>query len=376
MKPALCELLETDILDTMNFMKRLLRKELLFSLAILIAGLLLLEVAARWLVNRNTPEPAVPPSIGQYDRQLGWSLKPLAYDISRRTGQLVEYQINSKGLRSPETTYEKPAGILRIVLLGDSRTFGFGVPIEKHFSTLLGGYFDNVEVINMGVGGFGVDQELLFLEQEGFRYQPDIVIAYVAHYSNERHMHTERFGKQKPRFVLEDGKLVLTGSPVPAPETAAAPTSLLKALHRWLAARSIAYRTIMTGVLAAIRGQSSGAATSTQDELSETDASFRQEMYDLGAAIVFEMNDASARQGARFVLVTQVPELYAAATGRQILTLDAIPVLANHRFDLPDDLGHINEAGNGALAWEIARFLAANQLVPGRDMSQWTTQKP
>ena len=66
----------------------------------------------------------------------------------------------------------------------------------------------------MGVGGFGVDQELLYLRQEGFRYEPDLVLAYVAHYGDHRHMHTERWGKKKPRFVLIDGELVLKNSPV------------------------------------------------------------------------------------------------------------------------------------------------------------------
>jgi hypothetical protein len=72
---------------------------------------------------------------------LGWSLRPFSHGTSNRTGYDIEYRINSKGLRDEETTYEKPEGSFRIVLLGDSRTFGFGVPIEKHFSTLLEGYF-------------------------------------------------------------------------------------------------------------------------------------------------------------------------------------------------------------------------------------------
>ncbi len=68
----------------------------------------------------------------------------------------VEYRINSKGLRDNETTYDKPEGVFRIVVIGDSNTFGVGVPIEKHFTRLLEGYFRDLEVINLGVGGFGM----------------------------------------------------------------------------------------------------------------------------------------------------------------------------------------------------------------------------
>ncbi len=355
-------------------MKRFLRKELIFSVVILLIGLVLLELAARWLVARNVPEPAVPPAIGQFDSRLGWGLKPGACATSRATGEPVTYCINAQGLRGPERPYAKPAGTFRIILLGDSRTFGFGVPLEDHFSTLLEGYFDRVEVINLGVSGYGVDQELLFLQYEGFRYQPDLVIAYVAHYANERHLHTERFGKQKPRFVLTDGKLVLTNSPVPA-EAAPGPSSFPRQVHRWLADRSVAYRTLTTGILAAARG-GSGGATSSQAEMSEQSAAGQRELYELGAAIVFAMNDAAAQNGAKFVLVSQVPELTETAKQRPILTLDATAALANWKFDLPNDLGHINAAGNGALAWEIARFLGDKGLIPAAHIPQGFVQKP
>ncbi|MBM4459436.1 MAG: hypothetical protein FJ011_17040 [Chloroflexi bacterium] len=357
-------------------MKRLLRRELLFSLVITLVGLLLLELAARWLIARNMPEPAVPASIGQFDSRLGWSLKPLAHAISRRTGQPVEYRINSQGLRGPETTYEKPAGVFRIVLLGDSRTFGFGVPIAQHYSTLLAGYFDKVEVINLGTSGYGVDQELLFLEYEGFRYRPDLVIAYVAHYSNQRHMYTERFGKQKPRFVLKDGKLTLTNSPVPSPAADAQPASAPKQIHRWLADQSVLYRIIVAGALQAIRPTAPPASSAPGEEMSETPEAFVREMLELGAAIVFEMHDASARRGAQFVLVTQIPELHDAALRRSLPSLDVTSALANRAFDLPDDLGHINEAGNGALAWEIAAFLVRERLIPAAHPTPTRSQEP
>jgi hypothetical protein len=126
-------------------------------------------------------EPLVPPEVGRCDSQLGWALRAGEVSVSHRTGLPVEYRINSKGLRDNETTYDKPEGVFRIVVIGDSNAFGVGVPIEKHFTQLLEGYFRDLEVINLGVGGFGIDQELLFLRTEGFRYRPDLVIAYMPH---------------------------------------------------------------------------------------------------------------------------------------------------------------------------------------------------
>ncbi len=169
-------------------MKSFLKKLLFISITFL-ATLALLDIAYRIFIE---PADVVPREIGRFDRTLGWSLDPNASASSSRTGQKITYRINSKGLRDDETDFAKPAGTFRIVLLGDSRTFGYGVPIGKHFSKLLDGYFDHLEVINMGVSGYGVDQELLFLRSEGFHYQPDLVIAYVAHFGDHRYMYSNR----------------------------------------------------------------------------------------------------------------------------------------------------------------------------------------
>ena len=316
-------------------------------------GALLLEGGSRLLVSS---EPTVPIQVGQFDEVLGWSLKPLSSGISSRTGYDIEYRINSRGLRDDETGYAKPKGTFRIVLLGDSRTFGYGVPIKKHFSTLLEGYFKNVEVINMGVGGFGVDQELLSLRSEGFRYGPDLVLAYVAHYGAHRHMHTERFGKKKPRFVIIDGKLALTNSPVVDSQGA------LPKIHGWFRRTSNAYRLFYDRLMNFLSQNQLGPKQ--QDEQDSKAEAFRKELHALGSAIIFAMDEESSIHGATFVLVTQVKELHRATLDKEILSLDVSKPLFNSKFSLPDGLGHINEAGNGVLAWQIAAFLQTNRLIP------------
>jgi hypothetical protein len=319
-------------------------------------GVLFLEGVARVF---GSMEHTVPRGIGQFDEVLGWSLKPLSYGVSSRTGYEIEYRINSKGLRDDETNYAKPGGTFRIVLIGDSRTFGFGVPIDKHFSTLLEGYFKDVEVVNMGVGGFGVDQELLYLRSEGFRYEPDVVLAYVAHYGDHRHMHGERFGKSKPRFVFIDGNLTLRNSPVIQTK------GVYRNVHDWFVRKSRAYE-YLTMLLGSDR--QTALARKQVDEQNSTDELFRKELHKLGEAIINTMHEESSSHGATFVLVTQVNQLHQAALKKQILSLDVSDPLSNEKYRLPDDLAHINEAGNGVLAWEIATFLRKNQLIPNKHL--------
>ena len=49
----------------------------------------------------------------------------------------VDVNINSKSLRDYEYAYTKPKDVYRILVLGDSFTFGWGVPFENTFSKVL-----------------------------------------------------------------------------------------------------------------------------------------------------------------------------------------------------------------------------------------------
>ena len=89
---------------------------------------------------------------------------------------------NSFGLRSPETTLEKPPGVRRIVLLGDSFTEGVGVEDGKRWSDLLGPLLEArtgcpVEVINCAESGTGPDDYLRAYAQLCGDFEPDLTVA-------------------------------------------------------------------------------------------------------------------------------------------------------------------------------------------------------
>jgi hypothetical protein len=334
-----------------------------FTIVIIISIIaLLLEGATRLFLLDKIPEAAIPKDLGQFDKILGWTKLPLSSGVSSRTGYEIEYKINSKGLRDSETSYEKTDSVFRIVLLGNSQTFGFGVPIDKHFSRLLEGYFKNVEVINMGIDGYGVDQMLLYLGYEGFKYNPNLVMVFVPHYGDNRHMHSERFGKNKPRFLLKYGKLVLTDVPVVNNSPISA-NSVFRELDRLFIKYSKAYGIIRISILD-LNSQVSKQKQEDKKDL-KNDA-FVKELNELGAAIVFEMEKEAKAHGASFVLVTKIDSLYNAALKKQFYTLDVNRPLSNHLFLLPDGLMHLNEAGNGAFAWVVANFLQSKQLIPNK----------
>jgi lysophospholipase L1-like esterase len=93
----------------------------------------------------------------------------------------VSVSLNSHGLRDVEIPYAKPPGEKRILLLGDSVAFGWGVTqgetVSDRMEPLLSARTgEDWQVINAGVNGYNTEQEEIFLRLEGLSYSPDIVI--------------------------------------------------------------------------------------------------------------------------------------------------------------------------------------------------------
>jgi lysophospholipase L1-like esterase len=92
----------------------------------------------------------------------------------------VDIATNSKGLRDREIPYERTPGTLRVVMLGDSVTLGWGVRPEQTYSKLLEGMFAEkgikAEVVNTGVGNFKTVQEVEYFLTEARKYDPDFVV--------------------------------------------------------------------------------------------------------------------------------------------------------------------------------------------------------
>jgi hypothetical protein len=148
-----------------------------------------------------------------YHPTRGWALRPGLSRVEAFDNKTLSS--NSRGLRgSSEHAYEKPLGTLRILTFGDSFTFGDGVSDDETWTYFLEKLLPGSEVINFGIHGYGHDQMLLYLREEGMKYHPDIVILGFVSRDMERNMLSFR-DYAKPRFVLDGGRLVLTNTPLP-----------------------------------------------------------------------------------------------------------------------------------------------------------------
>jgi lysophospholipase L1-like esterase len=92
----------------------------------------------------------------------------------------VQFDTNSKGLRDREFSYEKPPGRLRIMMLGDSFTVGWGAKFDETFPKRIERMYADrgiqAEAINTGVGNYNTIQEVEYYLTEGYKYNPDIVV--------------------------------------------------------------------------------------------------------------------------------------------------------------------------------------------------------
>ena len=113
------------------------------------------------------------------------------YDYEGTTDSFYDYvgKSNRLGFRDRDHDVEKPEGIFRILLLGDSVSVGQGVrDIERTYPVILEKYLKarglNVELLNFAVTGYNTQQEVWTLHDKGLDFDPDLVL--VGYCLNDR----------------------------------------------------------------------------------------------------------------------------------------------------------------------------------------------
>ncbi len=164
-----------------------MRKTLLINLAVLAGTALVLFLGAELAVRVGIDDGM------QYDLEM-WkyarSLKRVATNPAQGHEHVpggeahlmgVDVTINSHGQRDREFDKARAPGVKRIMMLGDSLTFGWGVPQDqtaaKHLENQLaaeGG--DTWEVINTGVGNTNTAMQVAYFLTQGIEFQPDVVV--------------------------------------------------------------------------------------------------------------------------------------------------------------------------------------------------------
>lgn len=159
-----------------------------------------------------------------------------------RTREFTSFvKFNSQGLRGPEVAIPKPAGQRRVLVMGDSVVEGAQVAESATLAALLPGAMrqaglgERIESINAGVAGFGQGQQLLYLQRQAARFQPDLVVLVItiANDVADNSVAVARRWKlaadRRPFFVIEsNGALRQLDFDAPEPEPLEGPRAVLR----------------------------------------------------------------------------------------------------------------------------------------------------
>jgi hypothetical protein len=175
-----------------------------------------------------------------YHPHLGWSPVPNAVSSDGL------YAFNSQTIRarSPndDTPPIAPEGLRRILLIGDSFTLGAEVPYEQTWAHYLESDLQTrgiqVQVLNAGVGGYGMDQALLRWESMGKQFSPDVLVFGLQFENCQRNVNLVRpvympytgLPFSKPRFVATPDGWKKINDPALPPQSL---PSILKDFSSW-----------------------------------------------------------------------------------------------------------------------------------------------
>jgi hypothetical protein len=196
--------------------KLLLRIGLMLTVTVVL--LLCLEGwASLWTKWPSTG--ALPPVLEvthcEYDPELGWRHCARKH-VPNIYGPGVGLTTNSQHLRGTrDHALADDAGKYRILCLGDSFTMGYGVPDDESYPVQLERQHPGLETINMGLGGYGIDQCFLWYQRDGVKFDVDVLLfAFIVGDFYRMNADGNVANVPKPVLRLVDGDPVAVNVPV------------------------------------------------------------------------------------------------------------------------------------------------------------------
>jgi lysophospholipase L1-like esterase len=182
-------------------------------LALILGGIFFAALLAELLLRSvyTIPEVANPLySFHRSDPVLGWSAKPSVRMRFRRPDFDALIAQGPEGWRLAEPA-PPPDPTRRVLFLGDSFTWGWGVSQGELFTDRLQQRLPDTAVFNRGVNGFGTSQEYLLLQQELATHTYDAVA--LMFFANDVGDNINPKRGRRPLFELEGDRLVPRNQP-------------------------------------------------------------------------------------------------------------------------------------------------------------------
>ena len=171
-------------------------------------ALLLALGAAEWMLRHfDWTAPAVRSKrleyrLGREDARYGWALLPSKTTLLGASQ--VRYAVDAWGDRAASDRAAPDPARPSLIVAGESIAFGYGLEYEQTFAAALGRKLD-LQVVNVGVGGYGTDQAALRLEDALHKLEKPVAVVQVFVSAQlQRNVRDYR-----PHLALRDGALAL-----------------------------------------------------------------------------------------------------------------------------------------------------------------------
>ena len=185
----------------------------LYWTALLLGALAVVPVAAETALRLYVSYITKRDQLFRSDAQTGWSNTPnlLAKRINA-AGEEWSIKTDQNGQR---LIAQNPRAGRRILILGDSLSFGEGIDIKDRFDVKMLSSLPDARVINTGTMGYGTDQEYVAFRNWKHILEPGDTVLIVLNQSDYFDVLRRRFfGRAKPYFEKVDGSYFLRPPPI------------------------------------------------------------------------------------------------------------------------------------------------------------------
>jgi lysophospholipase L1-like esterase len=258
----------------------------------------------------------------------------------------------------------KPAGVRRIVMLGDSITFGNSVAWNETFSyvlqQLLNGQAGKTtyEVLNLGVSGYNTTQELATLRDLGLKFSPDLIILNVCLNDSDPTKTVAAIGLKNEVGIRDSGDINLRT----LVDTSYLLTMLKYALVNTFEKYPQVLRLLNSPDLFINVRTSEKRWGDMKEQMGQIFAVARERQIPI-AMVIYPYSSQIGLSPER--LVPQ-QDLLAFAAANGIPALDVSPAYADQpQAMFSDGFVHLSPYGHQVVAAAMRDFLASRGLVPG-----------
>jgi lysophospholipase L1-like esterase len=151
-------------------------REVLIGLTVTIICGVVLECSARIIVTILEDFRPRLPEWYVYSADLGWAKRPNFSGLALETNSRNIRYFDAHGFLSADTEQVSNSKHPKIIALGDSNTFGWGIPTAASFVEVLDNALENTSVINLGVLGYTSFQGYKSFLKHGVDLHPALVI--------------------------------------------------------------------------------------------------------------------------------------------------------------------------------------------------------